>query len=315
MKMQGALLVAAAAVVSVATAAAADKASFSQGRGTTVIPKLHECAGGRPTPVGTVKSSDGKTWTVPAGNNFQAGPKAADLFNECNDVRPARLADVALDQVPVVEVDRDGQVIIGYLLADNYFELYINGKLIGVDAVPFTPFNSSVVRFKVRKPYTIAVKLVDWEENVGLGTEAGSGGNFHPGDAGFIARFSDGTITDGSWKAQSFYIAPLTNPGDVAEQGNVHDTGKLGRTYPQVPALAGCGENCYAAHYPIPANWSAPSFNDRDWPDAVLFTPQEMGLDRLAAFGTVAAAFGDARAIWSMNLVYDNLVLARKTVR
>lgn len=296
-------------------AAAAEQASFSQGRGTTVIPKLYECAGGRPTPVGTVKSSDGRTWTVPAENNFERGPKAADLYNQCNNVRPASLAEVDINKVPVVEVDADGEVIAGHVMADNYFELYVNGKLIGVDAVPFTPFNSAVVRFRVKKPYTIAVKLVDWEENLGLGSESGGGGGgFHPGDAGFIARFSDGTITDASWKVQSFYIAPLASPADVIERGNVHDTSKLGRTYPQAPTQAACAENCYAAHYPIPADWAARNFNDGTWPAAVLFTRQEMGLGQ-PAFTNVADAFGDAQVIWSLNLVYDDLVLARKTVR
>jgi hypothetical protein len=38
------------------------------------------------------------------------------------------------------------------LVADNYFELYING-MIGVDATPFTPFNSHMVRFRVKRPY------------------------------------------------------------------------------------------------------------------------------------------------------------------
>ena len=53
------------------------------------------------------------------------------------------------------------------MIADNYFELYINGRLIGVDATPFTPFNSHVVRFRVKRPYTIAVLAQDWEDKLG----------------------------------------------------------------------------------------------------------------------------------------------------
>lgn len=235
--------------LSLSTAHAADKASFSQGRGTVTVAKLYECAGGRPTPVGTVKTNDGKTWTVPAENQFQAGVKAADLYNPCNDIKPRNLSAINISKLPITEVDADGEVITGYLMADNYFELYVNGKLIGVDAVPFTPFNSSVVRFKAKRPYTLAVKLIDWEENPGLGTEQ-SGGVHHPGDGGFIARFSDGTQTDSTWKAQSFYIAPLSKPSDVIERGNVHDTSQLGRTYPQAPAQASCGDlRCRALPY------------------------------------------------------------------
>ena len=76
-----------------------------------------------------------------------------------------------LNKVPIVEIDKDGEVVTGFLAADNYFELYINGKLIGVDATPYTPFNSHVVRFRVKRPYTIAVLAQDWEDKLGLGVE------------------------------------------------------------------------------------------------------------------------------------------------
>jgi hypothetical protein len=33
--------------------------------------------------------------------------------------------------------------------------------------------------------------------------------NWHSGDGGFVAKFSDGMVTNSMWKAQSFYIAPL----------------------------------------------------------------------------------------------------------
>ena len=78
-------------------------------------------------------------------------------------VTPRNLAEGDLSKVPVVEVDRDGDIVTGFMIADNYFELYINGRLIGVDAIPFTPFNSHVVRFRVKRPYTIAVLAQDWK--------------------------------------------------------------------------------------------------------------------------------------------------------
>ena len=43
--------------------------------------------------------------------------------------------------------------------------------LIGVDATPFTPFNSHVARFRVKRPYTIAVLAQDWGDKLGLGME------------------------------------------------------------------------------------------------------------------------------------------------
>jgi hypothetical protein len=142
---------------------------------------------------------------------------------------------------PIVEIDPDGEVITGYIVADNYFKLYVNGKLIGIDPIPFTP------RFKAKRPYTYALKAVDWEERLGLGMETNRGTDWRAGDGGLIARFSDGTVTDSTWRAQSFYIAPLARPDDVVENGNIHDTSKLGRVHP-IAKVPDCRERCFAVH-------------------------------------------------------------------
>jgi hypothetical protein len=240
----------------------------TQGLARRVTENLFTCAvtlaNYRASPVGTITADDGTVLTVPAATAYQTGPKLADLFNECNRTTPAKLAVVKLDNVPVVEIDPDGEVITGYIIADNYFELCGN----------------------------------DW----------------HAGDGGLVARFSDGTATDGSWKAQAFYIAPLAHPDDVLEKGNVHETAKLGRVYPGAK-VPGCRERCFAVHYPLPKNWAAPNFDDADWPRAYEFTDAEVGVDHLPAFTRYPEAFAGARWIWSYNLVFDNLVLARKTVR
>jgi len=277
---------------------------------------MFECPGGsliRPAGFGTIVAADGSSWTVPTAHEFQSGLRAPDLYNECNKVTPTNLTDVRIDDVPIVVVDPDGEVITGYLIADNYFELHVNGKLVGVDAVPFTPFNSSIVRFKAKRPITYAVKLVDWEEHLGLGTERGRT-PYHAGDAGFLARFSDGTVTDNSWKAQSFYIAPLQSPELVVEQGYVHATPALKTTYPEALNSFTCEDRCYAVHYPQPKDWSAMRFDDSNWPAASEFTLAQMGAERLKAYTNFRDAFGDAKVIWSNNLVFDNVVLARKTV-
>ncbi len=294
--------------------------SVTQGRAQTVIENLYRCpvkvGNHRISGVGTITSQDGKVWTVPAETVYQTGPKGADLFNECNSVTPARTNDVFAGHVSVVEVDPDGEVITGYIVADNYFELYVNGKLIVIDAIPFTPFNSVIVKFKAKRPYTYAIKGVDWEENLGLGTEfnTGSKSNWHQGDGGVIARFSDGTVTDSTWKAQSFYIAPLNNPDDVIEKGNIHDTTKLGRIHPRAPRPL-CEDRCYAVHYPIPANWEKASFDDTKWPRAFEYTDQDIGVTGVPGYTRYPELFEGARWIWSHNLVFDNLVLMRKTVR
>ena len=304
----------------VALAQDAVKKHITQGRAKTIIENLYKCpvkvGNHRVAGVGQITATDGTVITVPAETALQHGTKlnGADLYNECNQITPAKTADVSTDKVPVVEIDADGEIVTGYIVADNYFELYVNGKLVAADNTPFTPFNSVIVKFKAKRPYTYAFKLVDWEENLGLGTELNRDFPYHPGDGGVIARFSDGTVTDSSWKAQSFYIGPLVSPNEVIEKGNIHDTTKLGRIHPHARKPP-CAEQCYAVHYPVPADWASPKFNDAQWPRAYEYTDEDIGVTGVPGYTRYPELFAGSRWIWTLNLVFDNLVLARKTVR
>ena len=171
-----------------------------------------------------------------------------------------------------------------------------------------------IVRFKVKKPYTIAILGVDWEEKLGLDMEKMPNNDWHSGDGGIIAQFSDGTVTDSSWKAQSFYISPLTSPDDVIEKGNIHDTTKLGRVHP-ITKLPTCKEECYAIHYPMPDNWMAAGFDDKAWPRAYEYTDEDVGVGTLTGYWRYPDAFLQGPWIWSVNLVFDNVVIMRKTVK
>lgn len=282
--------------------------SVTQGLGMTLQTDLMpNCPSNHITPLGTITSSDGLVWQVPAPVHFSSTNYLSDLHNSCNNVVPTSLASVDPSSIPVHVIDADGDTITAYLFCDNYFELYINGQLIGVDAVPFTPFNSSIVRFKVSKPYTISVLLVDWEENLGLGSELQATTNFHPGDGGFIAQFSDGTVTDSTWKAQVFYIAPLDDANNVIELPNhVRSTANATNN----PA---CTTNCYAVHFPVDSNWMKTDFDDSNWPNAYLYSAAQV--TNQAAYTNFAnTCWSNSKFIWTSNLILDNLVLTRKKV-
>jgi len=297
------------------------KRIVTQGLGKTVTEDLIPCANPKPgmnlrkNPVGEITAQDGTKFTVPVANNFATAPKLPDLYNECSGVTPKDMSEVDLNKVPIVDVDSDGEVITGFMVADNYFELYINGKLIGVDATPFTPFNSHVVRFRVKRPYTIAVLAQDWEDKLGLGMEVFQGNTWHSGDGGYVAKFSDGTGTDSTWKAQSFYIAPLQHPDDVVEYGNIHDTSHLGGRIHPLAKLPTCRELCFAIHYPIPDGWMNANFDDSSWPRAFEYLDQEVGIVGVPGYWRFPEAFMGSRWIWTVSLVFDNTVLLRKTVR
>ncbi|MCC6532157.1 MAG: hypothetical protein IT531_06385 [Burkholderiales bacterium] len=300
------------------------KRMVTQGPAKTIAENLYHCPvkvkNHRVSAVGQITASDGTVITVPAVTALQKGlgPKSADLYNECTQVLPRNSAEVSTANVPVIEVDPDGEVITGFVVADNYYEMYVNGKLVSVDNTPYTPFNSSIVKFKAKRPYTLAFLLVDWDDKLGQGMEifpfGPKGDPWYPGDGGLIVKLSDGTVTDSSWKAQSFYIGPLNTPDEVIERGQFHDTTHLGRVHP-VAKKPGCREKCYAVHYPIPANWQSARFNDSLWPRAYEYTDTDIGVTNLPAYTRYPELFEGARWIWTVNLVFDNVVIARKTVR
>ena len=297
---------------------AQDTPSFTTGPAETTHPGLFVCHGARArvSPVGAIRSDDGRRWVVPAVTHFQTAMKAADLYNQCSGVRLRGLSDLDHEKVPVIDAGGE-ETFAAYIFADNYFEIYVNGKLLGVDAIPFTPFNSSVVRFKANRPFTIAVMGVDWEENLGLGSERNRRVAYHPGDAGFVAVIKDEkgrtvAITDKSWRAQTFYTAPLNDRSCLKLEGPVRDSSRC--------ATAGVqdGSSFSAAHWPVPRNWFAPGFDDSGWPLATVFSNDTVGVDNKPAFMNFRDVFddptADAQFIWSSNLVLDNLVLMRRTV-
>lgn len=280
--------------------------SVTQGIGKTTNNSLYSCSGGRVTSVGTITSTDGKVWTIPAETDFSTPTKLTDLFNECTGAKPTSISQVDLSKVPTVVIDADGEVIIGYIHGDNYYELYVNGKLVGVDAVPYTPFNSSVVKFKAKRPIKYAVKLVDWEENLGIGSEANGGNAYYPGDGGFIAKFSDGTSTSSAWKAQTFYIAPLADINCVSETGSSRISSSCSNS-------PNSGAKSYALHWEIPSTWYTSDYDFSKWPSATTFTEAQVGVK--PAYLNFTSSFAGSQFIWSSNLVLDNLVLLRFTAK
>ncbi len=293
--------------------------SVNQGVGTTTTVNLFS-AGQRVAALGTVISSDGRTWTVPSEVNFTntAFPIASDLHNSYVTNRSytsAALAVAALNGSDIITINATGEVYTAYIFGDNYFEMYVNGIPVGKDPVPYTGFNSCIVRFKVTKPFTIAVKCVDWEESLGIGTELNGGNNYFSGDGGLVAVIKNASgiteaITNNTWKAQTFYTAPVTDLSCLTENG----TSRLSTNCSTIGSATSFG-----VHWTIPANWFATSFDDSVWPSATLFTNATVGIDNKPSYTNFIDIFdsviNDASFIWSTNLKLDNLVLLRKTIQ
>ncbi|MBL6445416.1 hypothetical protein JMN32_03805 [Fulvivirga sp. 29W222] len=294
--------------------------SVTQGMATTVTSNLLGC--GRVAGIGTITDTDNNAWTVPADVNYTDSnfPFASEMNNPCSGViyNSAAEAVAALDGSDIIELDATGEVITAYIFADNYFEMYINGTPVGKDNVPFTDFNSDIVRFKVKRPFTVAMLLVDWEENLGVGSENNRGFSYSPGDGGMVAVFADtnGNIigtTDNTWKAQTFYTAPVKDLMCLSENG----TKRLSTNCDA--AGSNDGTSYYAVHWAIPSGWMNKDYDDSEWPAATTYTNDEIGVDNKSSYTNYTDIFDDAnhnaQFIWSTNVVLDNEVIVRKTIQ
>ncbi|MBX7047418.1 MAG: T9SS type A sorting domain-containing protein [Ignavibacteria bacterium] len=295
--------------------------SVTHGLASTTVTNLYSCTGGRVTNLGTITASDNSVWTVPAVVNFTNGsfPFASDLYNQCNGHTYATSAAAlaALNGSDIITVNPGGEVITAYIFGDNYFEMYINGVPVGKDNVPYTPFNSNIVRFRVNRPFTIAMLLVDWEENLGLGSENNSGFAYYPGDGGMVAVFKDAqnnnvAITGSNWKAQTFYTAPIQDLSCPTENGTLRSSVNCS------VQSTNNGANFYGLHWQRPANWMNASFDDSQWQNASVYTNEVVGVNNKPAYTNFTNIFddpaNDAKFIWSTNLILDNEVIVRYTV-
>ena len=163
--------------------------------------------------------------------------------------------------------------------ADNWFILYINGKLRVVDPIDYMPHNVVSVDILPEYPMTIAIMGRD-NADPKTGLEYGD----RIGDAGLILKFADGTVTNAQWKAKSYFKGPLN--GDV--------------------------KNPKVEHTPVPANWYAVDFDDSKWANATEYTEERVNPKE--SFTKAKESFAGAKFIWSDNLDLDNTVLFRTKV-
>ncbi|MFM8619070.1 MAG: hypothetical protein ACKOE8_10130 [Opitutaceae bacterium] len=161
--------------------------------------------------------------------------------------------------------------------ADNWCAVFVNGRLVAVDSIDFIPHNQISVRILPEYPLTIAVLAKD-NAAPASGLEYGN----KIGDAGFILKLGDGSGTNASWKAKSFFRGPANR--DVSR--------------PTVERT------------PLPSGWHLPGFDDSAWERATEYTSERVRPDG----DYVADAFTGAKFIWTSDLDLDNTVIFRATI-
>ena len=183
--------------------------------------------------------------------------------------------------------------------ADNWFSLYINGKLVGQDSVPITSeksFNSEKIKFSATYPLTVGVIAKDFTEN-STGLEYIGKPNQQIGDAGFILQIREvvsGKIiayTSKDWKVFTINKAPL-NP-ECAQS--------------KTPNL-----DCKFLNLSAPTNWYYTTFKDSGWKNASEFSKEVVGV-KSGYFDFSWAS--SASLVWSSDLKLDNTILLRKVVQ
>ncbi len=185
--------------------------------------------------------------------------------------------------------------------ADNWFMLYVNGRLIAVDSIQFTPHNVVSVDFLPEYPMTIAVLAKD-NADPKTGMEYGTS----IGDGGFCLKFADGTVTNATWKAKNFWRAPATHPARPSDAPSSH----LSRSARLHGPVKGDTANPKVIEDPLPANWWATDFDDSTWKNAKEYTVEEVD-PKQPYFEN---DFEGAKFIWTDDIALDNTVIFRTKV-
>jgi phosphatidylethanolamine-binding protein (PEBP) family uncharacterized protein len=181
---------------------------------------------------------------------------------------------------------------------DNWFSLYINGKKVGEDSVPYNTersFNSTLIKFTATYPFEVGVVARDFMENES-GLEYIGKPNQQIGDAGFIMQIREvksGKIvaaTNSLWKSLIIQRAPLNASCSNSSQPLV---------------------DCKNATISTPASWATKAFNDGAWKASTEFTESAVGVKD----GYFDYKWGSgSKLIWSSDLKIDNTVLFRNLV-
>ncbi|WP_411826067.1 YHYH protein [Luteolibacter sp. AS25] len=208
----------------------------------------------------------------PAGD--RSGPPTS-IQEQPNSDKPAKGTGRPDDGGLIKPQTSDTITVSAY--ADNWFMLYINGKLVAVDPIDFMPHNVVTLDILPEYPMNIAIMAKD-NADPKSGLEYGD----RIGDAGFIIRFADGTVSDASWKAKSFFTGPLDG---IVENPRVETT-------------------------PIPEDWFSENFDDSSWANATEYSEERV--DPKEVFNR--EDFENAKFIWTESLDLDNTVIFRTRV-
>ena len=230
---------------------------------------------------------------------------------------------------------REQETITGTIFCNNNASLYINGKLVTTDPVVSAPHNAFNVSFQVPdgEDITFAIDARDIANDTsGLELD-----NRCVGTGVLRATFSNGVVTNSSWKCYTWHYGPVNWKQCIA---GTERPGPL-KVFP------GCFFNvsvddeikgCFSRQTAIPDDWMSPEFDDSGWEHATEweeeYTRQFAWLvlppncdDQNTYISSATGSdgknltcpnnfdWGDSKFIWRPDLDLDNRVLCRYTLK
>jgi len=191
---------------------------------------------------------------------------------------------------------------IAEIWADNWFEMYVNGKKKLEDSVSINTersFNAEKFYFSSDSPSVLAFKIKDFKAN-DTGLEYIGTKRQQIGDGGFIAQIRDTktgailAVTNSEVRCMVLHRAPLDE--SCAQE---------------LSPVAGKGK-CKFKTYKEPKAWILPNFDDSLWPHAIVHSVESVrpkdGYDDILWSPS-------AKLIWSDDLKKDNTLICRMTFR
>lgn len=230
-------------------------------------------------------------------------------------------------------VAQEFETITGTIYCDNNFTFFINGEIIAQDPVETFPHNAHNSTFTILKDEAVvfAITARDWsDETTGLEYD-----NRCLGDGGLRAMFSNGVVTNATWKCWTSLYGPVNwqacyaaDPRDAAIK--VLPSCKA----PKVPPF----EGCYTRMREVPTGWATLDFDATSWEYAIEYDDDFVGWglpptgcnnatvyvspdtdsngDPLTCPQQIDWSFyGDSKFIWRDDLDLDNFIHCRYVYR
>lgn len=184
--------------------------------------------------------------------------------------------------------------------ADNWFELRVDGVVVGEDSVSITTersFNSESFQFEAERPFVLGLVAKDFKEN-DTGLEYIGSRRQQMGDGGVILQIMDATgdtvaVSNTGWQCFETHFAPLQKSCEDLDD--------------PVAGEGACGFEAYDE----PAGWDAAGFDASNWANARAYSESDVspkdGYDRISWDRS-------AQIIWGSDLEQTNTILCRLTI-